>query len=70
MIKIELADGQPFNPNGADVPSAPQPTPPRTLVVVANELEAAISASLRVPALREELDALMGRKKRGPRKGA
>jgi hypothetical protein len=43
---------------------------PRTIAVVANELEAAINAASKVELLREELDALLGKRKRGPKKGA
>ena len=42
--------------------------PPRTVTTVAAELEAAIAAASRVKALRDELDGLLGKKRRGPRK--
>ncbi len=77
MIKIEMPNGSTLTEAdmratvAAEEYNQPVPpvVPPRTIAVVANELEAAISASLRVPKLREELDALLGRKKRAARKG-
>ena len=41
-----------------------QQDPPRTIATVAAELEAALVASTRVKALRDELETLLGRKKR------
>lgn len=42
----------------------------RTIATVAAELEAALSASTRVKALRDELEVLLGRKKRAKKEAA
>ena len=56
--------------DNASNPVADVPRQPRTIAVVAAELEAALIASTRLKALSDELHGLLGRRKRGPRKVA
>jgi hypothetical protein len=58
-LDIKMPDGSNFNPTGQA----------RTIAVVANELEAAVNAASKADELRAELEALLGKRKRAPRKG-
>ncbi len=80
-IRIELSDGTVVTPKGMNMSQEANQyvnnpatgidggsAQERTIAVVAKELQFAMDYSSRVPKLREELDGLLGRKRRGPRK--
>jgi hypothetical protein len=76
-LDIKMPDGTNFNINADDNAQAraimaPNMPPVRTVATVATELEQAIALQTSLPAkvkaLTEELQTLLGKKRRGPRK--
>lgn len=67
---VNLANAVDQQANLAAAPVAHTGQQARTVAVVAAELQYAMDYGARVPALRAELDALLGRKRRAPKKVA